>query len=348
MQTRNPSPGQERHRPSSDGEPAHLPDGLGESAIPGEAESEPVPAVVSKFITFARHQRPYQWVITALILVIALLAIFSVATNKNFQWNVVGQYLFSAPILSGVGRTLELTAVSAAIGFILALVLAMMRLSGAPLAQGAAWLYIWFFRGTPLLVQLIFWFNFGALYHRIGLGIPSGPSLFSVNSNSVVTAFSAAILGLGLNSAAYMSEIVRAGIQSIHHGQSEAAKSLGLSQLQTLRFVLMPQAMRVIVPPVSNEVISMLKYSSIVSVLALPELLYSAQLIYARNFETIPLLMVTCIWYLGFTTVLSIGQYYLEQYYGKGVRKTTRIKAQAAASSGPLGDDGVTLAGGAR
>lgn len=347
MQTRNTSPGQERDKPLARGRETQRAQVSALNVGRGNPAGPP-PPVIAKAVEFVRQQRAYQWVITAVILVLAVLVIYSVATNKNFEWSVVGHYLFSSSILAGVGRTLELTACSAAIGFVLAIILAMMRLSGVALAQGVAWLYIWFFRGTPLLVQLIFWFNFGALYHRIGLGIPGGPTLFSVDSNSVITAFSAAILGLGLNSAAYMAEIVRAGIESIHHGQSEAAKSLGLSRLQTLRYVLMPQAMRVIVPPVSNEVISMLKYSSIVSVLALPELLYSAQLIYARNFETIPLLMVTCIWYLGFTTLLSICQYYLEQHYGRGVRKTTRIKSQATTPSSGVEGEGLSLPGGAR
>jgi polar amino acid transport system permease protein len=196
-----------------------------------------------------------------------------------------------------------------------------MRLSANSMVTGAAWLYIWFFRGTPVLVQLLLWFNFAALYPRIKLGIPFGPAFISGDVNNLILPFTAAMLGLGLNEAAYMSEIVRAGILSVDHGQTEAAQALGMSQIGTMQRIILPQAMRIIIPPTGNEIIAMLKTTSLASVIALSELLYSAQLIYGRTFQTIPLLIVASVWYLVLTSVLSAGQYYLERYFARGAAR---------------------------
>jgi polar amino acid transport system permease protein len=174
------------------------------------------------------------------------------------------------------------------------------------------------FRGTPLLVQFLFWAFISALYPTIDLGIPFGPSFIHLNANDYITLFVAATLALALNEGAYMAEIVRAGIISVEEGQSDAAQALGMTRLQTLRHIVLPQAMRVIIPPTGNETISMLKNSALASVIALPELLYSGQLIYSQNFQQIPILIVVSIWYLAMTTVLSIGQYFLERHYGQG------------------------------
>jgi polar amino acid transport system permease protein len=193
-----------------------------------------------------------------------------------------------------------------------------MRLSPNPLVSGASSFYIWFFRGTPVLVQLLFWYNIAALYPMIGLGIPFGPAVVHANANTLITSFVAAILGLGLNEGAYMAEIVRAGIISVDEGQGDAAQSLGMTRLQTMRRIVLPQAMRVIIPPTGNETISMLKTSSLASVIALGELLYAVQAIYSANFKTIPLLIVASIWYIVCTSVLYVGQFYLERYYGRG------------------------------
>jgi polar amino acid transport system permease protein len=197
-------------------------------------------------------------------------------------------------------------------------VLAVMRLSPNPLVSTASWFYIWLFRGTPVLVQLLFWQFISALYPRISLGIPFGPELLHGDANTLITPFTAAILGLGLNEGAYMAEIVRAGIISVDEGQTDAGQALGMSRLQTMRRVVLPQAMRVIIPPTGNETISMLKTSSLVSVIAYAELLYSVQLIYSVNFKQIPLLLVASIWYLIFTSMLSVGQYYIERHFGRG------------------------------
>jgi polar amino acid transport system permease protein len=244
-----------------------------------------------------------------------------VVTNPRFGWGTVGHYLFSSRVLDGLVVTLELTVIAMAIGITLGVVLAVMRLSPNPLVSSASWGYIWFFRGTPVLVQLLFWSFISALYPQISLGIPFGPQLVHGNANSIITPFVAAILGLGLNEAAYMAEIVRAGILSVDEGQSEAAQSLGMTRLLTMRRIVLPQAMRVIIPPTGNETISMLKTSSLVSVIAYKELLYSVQLIYAVNYLQIPLLLVASIWYLVITTILSIGQYYVERRFGRGATR---------------------------
>jgi polar amino acid transport system permease protein len=271
-----------------------------------------------------RH--PGRWVAAAIVALIIAIIVQSVATNERFHWDVVGDYLFSSRILHGLLVTLELTAIAMAIGIALGVVLAVMRLSANPLISGSAWFYVWAFRGTPVLVQLLFWSFISALYPKLSIGIPfGGPEFASGSANGIITPFVAAILGLGLNEGAYMSEIVRAGILSVDEGQSEASQALGMTRLQTLRRIVLPQAMRVIIPPTGNETISMLKTSSLVSVIAYPELLYSAQLIYSVNYQTIPLLIVASIWYLVVTTVLSIGQYYIERYYGRG---TARAQAE--------------------
>jgi polar amino acid transport system permease protein len=259
-----------------------------------------------------------RWVAGALVVVVAVAVVNSIATNPRFEWSVVGHYLFEGRILEGLAVTIELTVIAMVGGIVLGVLLAVMRLSPNKLVSGASWLYIWFFRGTPVLVQLLFWYFISALYPRIDLGIPFGPALIHANANTLIKPFTAAILALGLNEGAYMSEIVRAGIISVDEGQADAARSLGMTRLQTMRRIVLPQAMRVIIPPTGNETISMLKTTSLVSVIAVADVLYAVQAIYAVNFKTIPLLIVASIWYLVCTSVLYVGQYYLERYYGRG------------------------------
>jgi polar amino acid transport system permease protein len=265
-------------------------------------------------------RRPGRWIAAALVLVVAVALVRSVATNPRFEWSVVDGYLFDARILEGLRLTIELTAIAMAIGIALGIALAVMRLSPNPLVSGASWLYIWFFRGTPVLVQLLFWYNIAALYPKLALGVPFGPAVAHVDANTAITPFTAAILGLGLNEGAYMAEIVRAGIISVDPGQSDAAQSLGMTRLQTMRRIVLPQAMRVIIPPTGNETISMLKTSSLASVIVVTELLYASQLIYSVNFKTIQLLIVASAWYIVCTSMLYVGQYYLERHYGRGER----------------------------
>ena len=263
-----------------------------------------------------RH--PGRWVAAALVAVIVAVIANSIATNPRFGWHVVGEYLFAHQILSGLLTTLELTVVAMATGTVIGVLLALMRLSRNPLVSSAAWFYVWIFRGTPVLVQIIFWSFIAALYPKISLGIPFGPDLIHADANKLITPFAAATLALSLNEGAYMSEIVRAGLLSVDQGQSQAAHALGMTPMQTMRRIVLPQAMRVIIPPTGNETISMLKLTSLVSVIAYTDLLYSGQLIYSRTYQTIPLLIVVSIWYLVVTSVLSVGQYYLERRFGRG------------------------------
>ncbi len=266
-------------------------------------------------------RRPGRWVAAVVVLLIAVVIVHSVVTNPRFEWSVVGHYVFDERIFEGLRVTLELTVIAMAIGIALGIFLAVMRLSPNPLVSGSSWLYIWFFRGTPVLVQLIFWYSIAALYPKFNLGVPFGPAFIHADANTLIKPFTAAILGLGLNEGAYMAEIVRAGIISVDEGQTLAAQSLGLTRLQTMRRIVLPQAMRVIIPPTGNETISMLKTTSLVSVIAVGDLTYAAGNIYSVNFKTIQLLIVISGWYLLCTSVLYIGQYYLERYYARGAAR---------------------------
>ena len=265
----------------------------------------------------ARH--PGRWVATIVVAFVTILVLIGFATNKNIHWKVVGHYFSDNAILHGVVETLVLTALAMAIGVVLGIVLAVMRLSPVPLVSSVAWVYIWVFRGTPVLVQLLFW---GAIALFTGqhpaVGLPfTHIVFFHVTINTYIGLFTAAVLGFGLNEAAYMAEIVRAGILSVGEGQTEAAQSIGMTRLQALRFVVLPQAMRVIIPPTGNETISMLKLTSVASVIAIPELLNVTETIGERTFQIIPLLMVASIWYLMMTSVLTVGQFYVERHYAR-------------------------------
>jgi len=278
------------------------------------------------------RRRYGQWLASALVVIISLLVLKTVATNEHFQWDVVGEYFTADTVLAGVARTLQLTVIAMVIGLALGIPLAVMRQSSNRLLSGFSFLFVWFFRGTPLLVQIVFWFNAAALFPRVVLKVPFGPTIYSADTNSLVTPLLAAILALGLNQGAYNAEIVRAGLLAVDHGQTEAASALGMTNGQLLRKVVLPQAMRVIVPPMGNETISMLKVTSLVSVISLSELLYSVQAIYQANYKVIPLLLVASIWYLILVSVLSVGQYYLERRFGRGYGALRQITVQEEAS----------------
>jgi polar amino acid transport system permease protein len=264
------------------------------------------------------ERHPVRWLAAVLILVVAVGIANDFATNPRYEWAVVGEWFASPRILAGLANTFVLTLLSMLMGIALGVVMAVMRLSTNPILSGAAWGYVWFFRGTPVFVQIIFWYNLSALYPRIAFGVPFGPELLNVDANTLITPLIAALLALGLNEAAYMSEIVRAGLLAVDHGQTEASLALGVTRFRTLRYIVLPQAMRIIIPPTGNEVISMLKTTSLVSVIAYTELLYAGQLIYAVNFKTIPLLITVSIWYLLVTSVLMLLQSRLERRFGRG------------------------------
>lgn len=287
------------------------------------AGTERAPAELASLRIVPRNSI-YKWIPVIIVLVLVLVLVDSVALNPRFEWDVVGSYLFAPVILNGLMTTIWLTGVCMALGLILGIVIAVMRMSDSLVLSNFAGLYIWFFRGTPILVQLIFWYNLAALFPNLGLAIPFGPSLVEFRTNDIITPLVAAILGLALNEGAYMAEIVRAGISSVDRGQEEAGRALGMPRLKVLSRIVLPQAMRFIIPPTGNETIGMLKMTSLVSVIALSDLLYSAQAIYSRTFETIPLLLVCCCWYLTLTSLLSIVQSRIEAYYGRGATPAGR------------------------
>jgi polar amino acid transport system permease protein len=283
------------------------------------------PAEDERLIVVPRRS-PVQIIGMLVVLVLGAMLVNTLITNERFEWDVVAQYLTVEAILRGALLTVELTAISMVLGVALGVVLAVMRLSVNRMLAGISFAFVWFFRGTPLLIQLIFWFNLSALYPQLSLGIPFGPAFVSGSANAFITPFAAAVLGLTLNEAAYMAEIVRGGLLGVDRGQTAAAQALGMSRTLTLRRIVLPQAMRIIVPPTANQTVAMLKNTSLVSVLGAAELLHSAQIIYSRTYETIPLLIVAALWYLAMTSVLSLGQYYIERYYRRGDLGSGRAK----------------------
>ncbi len=263
-----------------------------------------------------------RWVTATVALVLLGLLALSLAQNPRIHWTTVAQNLGGATILSGIVVTVELTVIATVLGFAGGIALAIMRLSSNPVLSAISWGYIWLFRSVPILVQLFFWFNLAALYPQLSLAVPGGNVIWSAPTNSVIGTFSAAVIALVLHEAAYAAEIVRAGIIGVNHGQVEAARALGFTPLRTIRRIILPQAMRTMLPPAGSQVISMLKTTSVVSVVALQDLLYSAQVIYERTYEIIPMLIVAAIWYILMTSVLSFLQRYIERHYGRGVRSS--------------------------
>ncbi|MDO4913037.1 MAG: amino acid ABC transporter permease [Bifidobacteriaceae bacterium] len=265
-------------------------------------------------------RRPGPIIAGVIVGILACLFVGWVITNPRFEWNIVWKYLFNENVIAGIWWTLCLTALSMIIAIILSIILAMMRQSTNPVLRSVSWFYIWFFRGTPIYTQLVFWGLFSVLVPKFSIGIPfTNVEFWSINSADVINAFYAAVIGLALNEAAYLSEIVRAGIEAVDNGQEEAAKALGMSHAKMMRRIILPQAMRIIVPPISNEVISMLKTTSLV--MAVPftlDLQFASNAIANRIYKPIPLLLVASFWYLLITTILMIIQSQLERYFGKG------------------------------
>ena len=288
-------------------------------------------AVESLSIVPLRHH----WRNAAVAIVFALLALllYSVATNPEFQWLRVGHYLFDSMILTGVGVTLILTVVIMCLSCIGGTVVALMLVSPSKLLSVPAKWFVWFFRGTPALVQLIFWYNFALLFKHIGLYLPGVGMVFSVKTNDLITPFVAAVIALSLQESGYMAEIIRNGLKSVSHGQTEAALCLGMKPSLLMRRIVLPQAMRVIIPPTGNETISLLKTTSLVSTIAVSDVLYSAQSIYARTFETIPLLLVASFWYLAIVSLMSVGQGYLERYFSRDEAHGKRFTLAAVVGS---------------
>ncbi|MGP3991846.1 amino acid ABC transporter permease [Streptomyces sp. 3N207] len=288
-------------------------------------------------IQAVRLRHTGRWCAAAVLIFLLVFLLQGWSANPRMRWATVGDYLFASVVLEGLGTTLMLTVLAMAIGIVGGVVLAVMRMSANPILANLGWLYVWVFRGTPLLVQLLFWYFLSAVVPKIGLGIPWGSTFVEFETNVLITQLTAAVLGLGLHEAAYMAEIVRAGITSVDEGQTEAAQTLGMTRRQTLRRIVLPQALRIIIPPTGNQSISMLKTTSLVFAIAVPELLTSIQGIYSRNFQQVPLLTVACLWYLVATSVLNVGQYYLERRFKRGASRdlpptpVQRLRAALAA-----------------
>jgi polar amino acid transport system permease protein len=280
-------------------------------------------------------RRPGRWIAAAIVLILLALFGYGAASNAAYDWSAFGSYLFDKRVSQAAAITLSLTALAMLFAIILGVLLAVMRLSPNPVLKWVSWGFVWFFRGTPVYVQLVFWGLMVVIYKQVDLGIPFVVQFAHIKTGDLFSAYWLAVIGLALNESAYMAEIVRAGLTSVDEGQEEAARALGMSWAQSTRRIVLPQAMRVIIPPTGNELISMLKTTSLV--IAVP---YTAEL-YSRTrdlavetFNPIPMLLVASAWYLFFTSILMVGQFYLERYFSRGAsRKMSTRQLQALANA---------------
>ena len=277
--------------------------------------SDRAPSEASEPVVPLRHYGRHAGAAVALVCLGGVL--WSFGKNPNLDWPTIGAYLLKDLTLQGLWTTVWLTVVAMAIGLAGGVLVAVMRLSRNPVLRGVSSLYVWVFRGTPLLVQIIFWGFLGALYRNVMIGIPfTHITFYSTPTSTLVDATTAALLALGLNEIAYASEIIRAGIQAVDRGQTEAAQTLGMTPVLTMRRIILPQAMRSIIPPLGNEVVTMLKSTAMVSVIAGHDLLSNLQDVYAQNYKVIPLLVVASLWYLVLSSLLSLPQAWLERCFG--------------------------------
>lgn len=308
-------------RPATTGAPAPPPL-LAEPAAPAAPAESAAPAEPAGPLPDnprrvpLRH--PGQWVSAVVLLVLFAMLVHTLLTNSRFQWDVVGRYFLSGGVLHGLELTLWLTAAVMVCGYVLGIGVAAMRLSSNPVLRTVSFGYVWLIRSVPPLVQLLFWYEIASLYPRLSLGVPFGREFVTVPTAHLFSGVLAAFTGLTLDVAAFSAEIIRGGILSVDAGQSEAAQALGLGRVRVFRRIVLPQAMPAIVPATGNMLIGMLKATSIVSVIAVQDLLYSVQLIYNQNYLIMPLLLVATLWYVALTTLLSVGQYYVERHYARG------------------------------
>jgi polar amino acid transport system permease protein len=280
----------------------------------------PPPSGTAQTIRAIPLRHPWRNLIAVIIIIYAAAAIYDATQRKQFQWNIYVQYLFDQHISAAALITIELTVLSMVLAAILALILAVMRLSNNPILKWIAWVYIWIFRGTPVYVQLTLWGLLSVIYPTLQLGLPFVHPFISLGTNGALNFYELAVIGLGLNEAAYLAEIVRAGILSVDSGQEEASIALGMTWSQTMWRIVIPQSMRVIIPPTGNEFISMLKTTSLVTAIPFIGDLFSvANGIAARLFAPVPLLLVASTWYLAISSVLTVGQYFLERRFARGV-----------------------------
>jgi len=276
--------------------------------------------LVPNRISATTRPRPSRIISGVIAILLTLLVIRAVAINPVFRWDLVWLYLRDIVVFRGILWTLLLTFGSMLLAVVMAVALALMRRGDNPVLRAVAGAYVFLFRGTPVYVQLVLWGLLSVLWPRISIGVPFGPELFQFNTQDLLNAFWAALLGLAFNEAAYLCEIVRAGLNSVDPGQAEAAKALGLTKWQTMRRVILPQAMRVIIPPTGNETISMLKTTSLV--IAIPftlDLFYATSALGNRLYQPVPFLMIAAFWYLVVSSILMYGQHLLERRYGRGI-----------------------------
>ncbi|SFS11812.1 amino acid ABC transporter membrane protein, PAAT family [Agrococcus baldri] len=299
-----------------------------------QAESPSRQELETASVVPLRH--PWRWVSAAIITLLVVMIAYTLVANERFEWPTVARYLFSRPIIDGLLLTIQLTVIATVASLILGTMLALMRTSANPILRLSAAAYIWIFRSVPLLVQLILFYNISALFPTINIGLPFGigPQFAFGEVNAIITPMVAAILAFSLNESAYTAETVRGGLLSVDKGQIEAGRAMGFSEGKIVWLVVLPQALRVFIPPFGNQVVNLLKMTSLVSVIALADLLYSAQIIYSRTFETIPLLIVASIWYLILVSAMSYGQSLLEARFAQ---RGNRV-GKATKRSGPTTD----------
>lgn len=271
-------------------------------------------------VRLVSRRRPGRWVAAAVVAVLGAMLLNTLLTNDRFEWPTVAHYFTQESVLKGLWLTIWLTAVTFAAGFVLGIGLAAMRLWGGPLLQTVSFGFVWIVRSVPPLVLLLFWFQLASLYPQLSLGIPFGPAFVTFDTTHLIGALVAAIIALTIDVAAFAAEIVRGGLVSVDPGQTEAARSLGLSPRRIFRRIVLPQAMPAIIPASGNLLIGLLKSTSLVSVIAVTDLLYSVQLVYNQNFKVMPLLLVATIWYVVITSVLAVGQYFVERRFNRGRR----------------------------
>jgi len=292
------------------------------SGLGAAAEATPPPHVtnIAAPIKAVPLRHPWRNLIAAALIIYAIAAVFDAATRQAFQWDIYAKYLFDQHIGAAALVTIELTVLSMLLAVILALTLAVMRLSNNPVLKWVSWAYVWIFRGTPVYVQLTLWGLLSVIYPHLSIGLPFLPPLFIISTSGFLTFFALAVIGLGLNEAAYLAEIVRAGILSVDRGQEEASIALGMTWSQTMWRVVIPQSMRVIIPPTGNEFIGMLKTTSLVTAVPFIGDLFSvANGVAASTFAPVPLLLVASTWYLAITSVLMVGQHFLEKRFERGI-----------------------------
>lgn len=293
----------------------------------------PTPSDHDQDLVVVPRRQPLLWVAVALVALALALFVEQLVTNPVWDWPTFAAYFASRSVMLALVETLKLTLLGVVFGFGLGIALAAMRLSEQRFLNAVAFGFVWVFRSIPLMVQLIFWFNIGYIYGAIKVGVPFGPTFFTIPTNSLLSAMGAAVVGLALHQAAYAAEIIRAGILSVDAGQFDAAEALGIPRARRLFHIVLPQAMPSILPNAANEVVGLFKGTSIVSVLAIPELFYQVQVIYGRNSRVIPLLMVATVWYIILTTLLSVAQHAIEKHYARGRTRGGRAKNSSNPSS---------------